>query len=122
MALKEIELKDGDSIEFVERTENYGRAEFVMCTQYKRKKIVALFIYPRQQENVENYYVWRGNGRVDLSIGSYHGLDYPEIWFFSYCSEHKCQSFRIYVPNGSRFLHLNVLSGISLNFTRTKVK
>jgi hypothetical protein len=122
MELKEIELKDSESIEFVDVTPKYGRAEFVICAKYKNGKIVELFIYPAQQEDIKNYYVWRGSGATDLMIGCFHGLDNPKIWLFSYCKEHKGQSFRIYVPDNSKFLHLEVLSGINLNFTKTRVK
>ena len=117
---KPVQLSGSDFIPFVNITKNYGRAEFVVCSQYKRNKLVKMFFYPAQQGNVENYYFWEGVGRDGFSIGSFDGLDNPNIWLFSYCKEHKCQSFRMYVPNGSNFLYFDVLSSISIKFTKKR--
>jgi len=123
MDRKEVELKDKDSIEFVNTTKTYGRAEFSVCQKYRRGKLVELYIYPEQQQS-DKYYVWRavGGGARDFMLGVFHGLDNPKVWMFGYCREHKTVTFRMYVPADSRFLRFEVLSGISLYFTKTRVR
>lgn len=124
MALKEIEIKDGYSIPFVDITKDYGRAEFIICQRYKNKRLVELYIYPAQQKNTSEYYVWRatGKGGRDFTIGCFHELEHPNIWLFGYCGEHKSTSFRVYVPTGSKFLYLSIMSSVQLYFTRTRIK
>ncbi len=113
-----IELKGGEYLPFVAMTLNLGCAEFQICAKWKRRKLVELFIYPRQQENINYYYHWEGEA-IYFKIGGYEGLDDPKAWMFQYCKEHKCQSMRIYVPNGAKYLWFEKLSGIGINFTRT---
>lgn len=116
--LKRIELKGGEFLPFVAMTQNLGCAEFQICSKYKRGKLVELFIYPRQQENIDYYYHWEGKAQ-DMSLGGHEHLEYPNAWFFQYCKEHKCQSMRVYVPKGAKYLWFQVLSGIGINFTKT---
>jgi hypothetical protein len=96
-------LHDGNFMPFVGMTKSLGRAEFQVCPQYKRGKLVRLYIYPLQQED-RSYYLWEGNGKRHFTIQSYEGLDEPKIWMHSYCKEHKCHSMRMYVPDDAKFI------------------
>ncbi len=116
--LKRIELKGGEYLPFIAMTKNRGCAEFQICSKYKRGKLVEVFIYPRQQENIDHYYHWEGEATY-MTIGGYEGLGDPKVWFLQYCKEHKCQSMRIYVPNDSKYLWFDKLSSIGINFMRT---
>lgn len=98
-------IKDGDFMPFIAITERFSRAEFGICPQYKKGKLVRLSIYPMQQLDCNYYYEWEGTGGLrTLGIASYNKLDDPKVWLFHYCKEHNCQSMRVYVPNGSKYL------------------
>jgi hypothetical protein len=117
-----IQLKDGDCLPFKSLSERLGRAEFVICPQYKNGKLVKLYINPAQQEDINYYYVWEGIGKSDFTIQSYQKLDDPKVWMFHYCKEHKCQSLRLYVPADSNYLWFNVFSNnISIGFLKDKI-
>jgi hypothetical protein len=113
-------LKDRDFIPFEWISKKWGRAEFSICSQYKRGKLVRLFIYPHQQENEENYYMWEGAGRDYFTIQGYQGLADPKIWLINWCKEHKCQNLRLYVPPESKYIWFQVLFTINIGFTKTK--
>jgi len=111
-------LHDGDFMPFVGMTKNLGRAEFQVCPQYKRGKLVKLSIYPLQQEDRSYYYEWEGNGKHHFTIQSYQGLDEAKVWMHSYCKEHKCHSMRLYVPNGANFIWFSEFSdNVCIGFT-----
>lgn len=115
-----IQIKGGDFIPFEWKTERWGRAEFSICPIYKRRKLVKLFIYPHQQENKEDYYIWEGTSDSYFTIQGYEGLNDPKIWLIGWCKEHKCQNIRLYVPSNSKFIWFHVLSTITIGFTKTK--
>jgi bisphosphoglycerate-dependent phosphoglycerate mutase len=113
-------IKDRDFLPFVGMTSNLGRAEFVVCPKFKRGKLVELFMYPLQQENVNHYYRWQGNGKNNYTVQSYEQLDEPKLWMHFYCKEHKCQSFRMYVPNEANYIWFSEFSdSITIGFTKT---
>jgi hypothetical protein len=123
--LNRIVIKDGDLIEFVDFTKNLGIAGFTVCPQFKYGKLVKISIYPGQQEN-DTYYL-----ELDLkeikkdyyTIQSYNNLDNPMIWKHFYCKEHKCQSFYMSVPRGSKYLWFEIFSdNISIGFLKSKIK
>ncbi len=111
-------IKDGDFMPFIGRTQKLGRAEFAICPQWKRGKLVKISIYPLQQEDRSYYYEWEGHGKRNFTIQSYCNLDEPKVWMHSYCREHKCHSMRVYVPNGAKFLWFQVYSNsVTIGFT-----
>ena len=119
--LEAIKIKDDDFLEFVWATQNLGRAEFTICPIWKRGKLVALYIYPRQQKDICYYYYWEGNGKAFYTISSYGGLQDPKVWQMFYCKEHKTQSFHLYVPVESKYLWFSVFSdNITIGFTQEK--
>ena len=114
-------INDGDFMPFVGMTQRLGRAEFAICPQWKRGKLVKISIYPLQQEDRSYFYEWEGNGKRYFTIQSYQNLDEPKIWMHSYCKEHKCQTMRVYVPNGGKYLWFQVHSdNITIGFTNER--
>lgn len=121
MKLKKINLTGQDSISFEWRSDNYGRAEFAVCPIFKYGKMVEVHIYPKQQPNAKHYYVWKGNAE-GLYFQGYEGLENPKIWITSWCKEHKCHSFTMYVPTDSKFMWINFSLGrLGINFRKTSV-
>jgi hypothetical protein len=114
-----IKLEGNKCLSFINSTPKLGRAEFQICSKYKRKKLAELFIYLEQQENIDYYYYWQGKAN-GLYLGSWNDLNKPEPWFFGYCEEHKCQTMRMYVPNNSKYLFFEILSSINIYFCKTK--
>lgn len=55
-ALKLIQLKHDSVVTFKPITQEYGRAEFIFCTQWKASKLQRFFIYPMQQPDAQFYY------------------------------------------------------------------
>lgn len=67
--MEELELTDGMCIGFKDRTDSYGRAEFILCPIYKRGKIVELFVYARQQKDIKYFLHWKSEwGRPSFDI------------------------------------------------------
>jgi hypothetical protein len=124
--LKEKVIKDYKDfkIPFKERTQKYGRAEFIFCIKWKNKfrgwkrvKILdEVFIYPAQQPDAKFYYRIKNGFSDSITIQSWVGLDDPKIWFWSWCKEHKCMSVRIYVPNDSKHIDVCFLSTMGFYF------
>src|ERR1700730_7741227 len=102
--LEIIELNGEQEFEFNYMHKDYGRAEFEICAIFKRRKIVELFIYPRQQD-VNYYYHYKPENPYSISISytGYQGLDQPKIWYQYWCKEHKTICTRLYVPNDSKY-------------------
>ena len=113
--LKEKILDDGDVVEFVPITHDFGRAEFMCCPVYKYGKLKEFYIYHAQQENVEYYYkVIFSTPPLDFSITSYGCEADPKIWIHFWCKEHKSNSFRFYVPRDSHKFRISKLSNFSV--------
>ena len=99
--------------EFEAVTQNYGRAEFVVCPIIIRGKIREVYIYPLQQPNAKNYFYvenkdgWNGIHFGTLLLENNKGIDQPCVWKTFYCKEHKCHSFEFYVPKSSKSFSLN---------------
>lgn len=114
-------LEDGSIIPFVSMTQNLGRAEFSVCAQYKRGFLVKLTLHPLQQEDCSYFLEWEGKTR-GFGFQGYQGLGYPNAWSFMWCKDHKCQSFRIYVPVGSNFIWFSESSfGVTIGFLETNI-
>lgn len=121
--LNQVEIEDRFCIPFVNKTDNLGRAEFILCPLYKRGKVVELFIYRRQQQNVTEYYHWEHTGRGvgEMTIQSFGDLPDPKVWRTFYCKEHKTQSLELYVPVGATYLRFEQFSFcITLGFMTDK--
>lgn len=114
-------------IPFKERTEKYGRAEFVFCVKWKtrwswdgwfkqEKVIDEIYIYPAQQPDAKYYYRIKNGFSRDYTIQSWVGLSDPKIWMFNWCNQHKCLSFRVYVPNDSKYIDVSFLSTMGFHF------
>lgn len=115
------ELVDHDEVKFTAKTDQYGLAEFSFCPIYKRGKLVEMFIYPKQQPDVKEYF------HVDLSYGpdsfmlgswTHKGMSEPWVWFFKWCKEHKCQSFIAYAPPEATSFQVSCLSTFSIHFSQ----
>jgi hypothetical protein len=85
--------------------QNLGRAEFQVCIKFLRKKVSEFWVYP-VQSRLETYWHYLG-GDVDFSIQSYEGLNQPNVWLASYCTEHKTTMLHIYSPNNAKFLGMD---------------
>jgi hypothetical protein len=118
---KKVELSCGDLIPFVDVSDRLGRAEFIICPQWKRGKLVGISIYPMQQEDMSCYYEWKGEGVNCFYLQSYQSLEEPKVWMHSYCKEHKCQSLRLYVPRNAKYIWFKVGSTINIGFLKEKI-
>ena len=90
-------------IEFIQRTEEYGTAEFEFCPVFKRGKMTDLFIVRCQQKNNECYHLALENlgfnKTTQFEIGSWtHKTDSPTIWKNFWCKAHKAICFCTYAP------------------------
>jgi hypothetical protein len=112
------ELSDGDMVAFSSATQKYGHAEFTFCPVWKRRKLDALYIFRRQQENVACSYVIRSGYSTALAVGSWthQGVTEPRIWRHWWCRDHKCMAFDCYVPINSDRFTVRVGSDISVYF------
>jgi hypothetical protein len=113
-----IELVDGDVRPFVLLTHNLGRAEFTFCPVWKRGKVSEVFIYPRQQENIDYFYhVACGySDSFQVSSWSHKGVENPKIWLHFWCKDHKCMSMHVYPPNSTDRLRVETGSTLSIYF------
>jgi hypothetical protein len=84
---------------------NLGRAEFAVCIKYRRRKISDVYVYTQQQREAGSWHL--ATSRNHFMISSYQGLEDAKVWSFSWCSEHKTQSFRLYVPTNSKILKID---------------
>ena len=120
MDTKSIPIEWGAKRRFVWRTDKWGRAEFVICPVYQRGYIRKLFINPLQQGG-DHYELWADvTGKVRaVGITSYDGLADAKVWMLPWCSEHKCQAIRLYVPRDSGSLVIERWSNeIGVEFRR----
>lgn len=116
---KEQLLVPGSRIYFQWASKEYGRAEFSVCPVYKYGKLVDMYIYPRQQKDVDTYYhAHFNNPPYDFSFSSYDNLTEPRIWIHGWCKEHKCNFFRLYVPDYSKYFEIHWLSNFGVYFRR----
>ena len=125
--LKERILKDSEKVYFdwhdskaPSEGQSYGRAEFALCPIWKRGKIKELFIYHKQQRDIEFYYKIESGYADLLMIDSWVGLESPKTWAHIWCKEHKTQTILVYVPNNSNYFQITIGSGISINFGKDK--
>lgn len=101
--LEEHVIQFGAKIKYIEETSNLGRAEFTICTVFKRGFIRELYIYHLQQEDIKQYHVLRPEGKFyQLGFSAFRNgaMLSPNIWVTMWCKEHKCHSLRFYVPDG----------------------
>lgn len=121
MELHQIEIKDGDTIPFIEYTQRLGRAEFIICPVYKYGCLNEVFIYRKQQEEIKDFYHWKSLGRVkrELNFSSFDGLSDAKIWRTFFCKEHKTNSIELYVPIESSKILFHVYSFcVSITFRK----
>jgi hypothetical protein len=117
---RQIQLSDGDVRPFVPMTKNYGRAEFTFCPVWIRRKLQEVFIYPRQQENIDYFYRVKSgySDSFQVSSWSYKGFENPKIWLHFYCKDHKCMSMNVYPPHGCDSLRVNTGSTLAIYFEK----
>ena len=116
----QVEVSPSISIPFEWRDptpggENLGRAEFQVCTKFKRGKIVEYWVYPKHTQLTDCWH-WKGEYH-DFTINCYQGLNHEGAWLIHYCKEHKAVSFNVYAPTNAGFIWLDC-HGIT--FTKTK--
>lgn len=116
-----------DTIHYEPYTEEYGMAEFEICPIWRRKAfwkkkvLVKVLIYPRQQPNAKCFYeiipsnhYWNG-----ISFGCYFNIEdkvrnqieNPNIWTSYWCKKHKCHSFRFYPPRSATKIQISTSLG-----------
>lgn len=117
------ELKNGDEVTFVPHTKNYGRAEFAFCPVWKRGEVMEVYIYPCQQpDSATEYWVVKSGFSTSFQVNAWthKGIDNPWHWIYTWCKEHKCMSFRSYVPNQSNKFTVQVMSTLAIHFDRAE--
>lgn len=102
--------------------EGLGRPEFAVCARFVRGRFTDLWITRQQQQEPFpddwQFHVRIEEGRTGWSVGSWDGLEEPRPWMFGWCKDHRAHLTRIYVPTGSKYLFVHLLSTISLHFTK----
>lgn len=114
-------VKDLDEIPFVYRTKQLGVAEFSFCFQYDKKVLTKAFIHRAQQENIEEYYeVDLNYSPTSFSITSWthKNIDNPYIWVGCWCEEHKGICLRVYPPEGTNILQIEMSSNLTFRFIK----
>jgi len=121
MELIEKILKNGDVISFIPSTREYGIAEFSACPMFRRGKLKEIIIWPLQQPKAKYYYKYIfNNPPQDFSFISVvsKGISEPKIWLHFWCKQHKCHSFRMYVPPESNCFRILAISGFTVYFDK----
>lgn len=119
--LKQRILTDGAVVIFTPITVKCGRAEFVCCPVFNRGKLRELYLYPKQQPNAKEYFVYKFDYAPEnfrINSWTHKGISRPEIWIHGWCQEHKCASFRFYVPVNSNCFKVRALSIFSIDFDK----
>ena len=99
--MKYIEKKVGDTIRFISKTPNLGKAEFVFCPVFKYGFLRKIYITSMQQENPKNYFI-SIEGRVNVfDLADYTEAENARNWTGGWCKEHKTIFQRWYVSSGS---------------------
>jgi hypothetical protein len=116
--LKLVVLQHNSIVRFTAMDSSLGRAEFRFCPIWKRGKIQSLFIYHIQQRDVESYYRIDSGYSTALRIGSWthKGIEEAHPWLHFWCKDHKCMSFRAYVPPRSTNFRVSVVSTLAIDF------
>jgi hypothetical protein len=116
MPIKYKEIKDWNHRIFFDwKHPNYGRAEFVICPQFKYGRIKRVYLTTKQQEPHRGW-VFPEINSDSYSISSWVGLEKPKVWLTFWCKEHKTPTTYFYVPPNSEFLDIQILSTFSLFF------
>lgn len=109
---KEISTNESVSIPFVWKDKtpggsNLGRAEFGVTLQFdKDARVKKFYVFAIQQRNVESYLLFL-SGDIDFTIGSYDRLLEPKVWMIHKNTEIGGTCFHIYVPEDSKYLHVD---------------
>lgn len=111
-------LKENQKYPFIAKTDRYGVAEFCVCPVYKYGKLVEFNMFSQQQEKQSHYQYKFDYKPLDWSIRSWthKGIEQPYIWINFWCKEHKCSSFRFYVPKNANHFTVSTLSNFSIDF------
>lgn len=114
------ELKNGDVVLFTLMDKKYGRAEFIFCPVWKRRKVVECWITPAQQPAARERYLVRSVHSTGFSIESWThmALSDPKIWRSVWCRDHKAASLFVYPPDNSNNFLVQVMSDLSITFQR----
>lgn len=125
LKIKEITLQE--SIPYNYLTKIYGRAGFVICPIFKRSILTDLYIYrvyqPQEPNKAYHIPVPKEYKLNCFTIDSEYGYDNPNIWQNFWCKEHRTISFKIYVPNNTKFLEFSTFSDhIQIQFRGTSYR
>jgi hypothetical protein len=114
------ELKDGDEIEFVPFTKQYGIAEFAFCPVWKEGRVRELHIVPLQQPygTKERWRVECNAQAFNLDSWTHKGVELCKPWIWFWCEQHDCMGMRVYVPRNSGKFTVRTGSDISIMFDR----
>lgn len=118
-ARKLVELDGSQHVYFNLMDRVYGRAEFIFCPVYKRNgKLKEVWIYPKQQPDVNEYWVIRCGHSESFGVGSWthKGMDVPSVWLTEWCKEHKTVSLSVYPPDGATSFHVHIGRDTSVTF------
>ena len=122
--MEERRIAIGDTIHYTPKTERYGRAEFTLCPVFKYGYLRELYIYPRQQPDIQmndTYFKLSLNDlKIEVIDFSAYGLadfyDFPRFWTTNWCKEHKCYSLTFYVPTEANMFTITTHFGNTLSF------
>lgn len=119
-------LKTNDVVKFIplDKTkggENLGRAEFDFCVKWKNGKIKEVYIFHRQQHNIEYYYKIEVGFATTLQFSSrtFKGIQEPKLWYINYCKKHKAINHQIYVPSNSNQFTISLGSIFKIDFDKS---
>lgn len=96
------EIKVTDEIDYILKTENWGRCEFEICPVFKRGYLREVFFVRKQQKNEECY---RLEIDKDIKVNVFHidswnhKTEHPKIWREFWCKNHKTISHDVYPPD-----------------------
>jgi hypothetical protein len=110
-----VNLDYTDTISYLWKHEKWGRAEFSICPIFRRNKLVDLWIDPIQQENKNLYHLQLASRNFQLKLDRTIVSIAP--WLYHYCADHKCTSFRVYVPDNTNKLSFYVGTTVELIFS-----
>ena len=122
-----LPLNMEDKITFQDFTQQYGRAEFIICPIFRHGKCKRVYITALQQKREIRDWVLDLPYAVEcvwFSSWVHKGLSEPRIWRQYYCKEHKCLTSELYVPTGSGCMTFEVCFGdtFRINFDVPEVQ
>lgn len=121
--LKEKILEPGEKVPFKPYTQEYGVAEFSICTVREEGEITKIVIWPHQQPDADRYYVIlveHGPKHLTVQSWTHKGLEEPRHWRTIWCEEHECPAQEWYAPRDSNVFNIRFY-GHSVNITFDRI-